>query len=48
MLQSRATGFYFRTRVPSRFRDALKKNEICFSLFTRSRKIALIRAGTAY
>lgn len=48
MLQCRATGFYFRTRVPSRFRDVVKKNEICFSLFTRSRKIALIRAGTAY
>jgi hypothetical protein len=48
MLQCRATGFYFRTRVPSHFCEILKKNEICFSLFTRSRKVALIRAGTAY
>lgn len=48
MLQSRETGFYFRTKVPSRFRDILNKHEICFSLFTKSRKVALIRAGTVY
>ncbi|GBR25737.1 DUF6538 domain-containing protein [Acetobacter orleanensis] len=48
MLQRRAASFYFRARVQSHLRDTLKKNEICFSLFTRSRKIVLIRAGTAY